>query len=138
CGPCPARGSRARRTFMCVPRGSARTATVPRRGAPIVADGLDGGAPYIELQQGSEQGRVCTMERFGGRQLTERVEDGRLLIGQGLYGDDLRIDGALHVVFVRSTCARARLRGIDAEAARAMPGVRAIWTGADLANDGVE
>jgi len=78
------------------------------------------------------------MERFGGKQLTERVEDVRLLTGQGRYVDDLRIDGALHVVFVRSTYAHARLRGIDAEAARAMPGVRAIWTGADLANDGVE
>ena len=61
-----------------------------------------------------------------------RVEDEPLLRGQGRFVDDLNIPGALHVSFLRSGVAHARLKSIDADAARALPGVVAVLTFADL------
>ncbi|WP_291296154.1 xanthine dehydrogenase family protein molybdopterin-binding subunit [Elioraea sp.] len=61
-----------------------------------------------------------------------RVEDARFLRGRGRYTDDHRFDGAAHMVLVRSPHAAARIGGIDARAARAMPGVLAVLTGEDL------
>ncbi len=65
-----------------------------------------------------------------------RIEDKRLLTGKGRYGDDRR-DGALHAVFVRSDFASARVLGVEADDARAMPGVFAVFTGADMAAAGI-
>jgi carbon-monoxide dehydrogenase large subunit len=61
-----------------------------------------------------------------------RVEDGRFLKGEACYVGDMKLPDMLHAVFVRSVYAHGRLRGIDAEAARAAPGVRAVLTGDDL------
>src|SRR4051794_9467662 len=61
-----------------------------------------------------------------------RVEDAPLLRGQGRFVDDLDIPGALHVAFLRSPVAHGRLKGIDASAAKALPGVHAVLTYADL------
>src|SRR4051812_1703218 len=61
-----------------------------------------------------------------------RVEDGALLRGQGRFVDDLDMPGALHVAFLRSPVAHGRLNGIDASAAKALPGVHAVLTYADL------
>ena len=61
-----------------------------------------------------------------------RVEDGPLLRGQGRFVDDLDIPGALHVAFLRSPVAHGRLNGIDASAAKALSGVHAVLTFADL------
>lgn len=55
-----------------------------------------------------------------------RVEDHRLLTGRGLYVHDVRQPGMLHAVFVRSTHARARLAGVDLQAARDAEGVVAV------------
>ncbi len=60
------------------------------------------------------------------------VEDARLLTGHGTYVDDIALPGMLHACFVRSPFARAAIRGIDTAAARALPGVRAVFTAADL------
>ena len=57
-----------------------------------------------------------------------RVEDAPLLRGQGRFVDDLDIPGALHVAFLRSPVAHGRLKGIDASAAKALPGVHAVLT----------
>jgi carbon-monoxide dehydrogenase large subunit len=62
-----------------------------------------------------------------------RVEDARFLRGRGRYTDDHRLAGAAHMVPVRSPHAAARIGGIDARAARAIPGVLAVLTGDDLA-----
>jgi aerobic carbon-monoxide dehydrogenase large subunit len=62
-----------------------------------------------------------------------RVEDERLLTGQGCFAGDLRLPGMLHAVFVRSPYARARVRGVDAAAARALPQVRAVLCAEDFA-----
>lgn len=62
----------------------------------------------------------------------ERVEDLRLLTGRGQFVDDLACEGLLHAVIYRSSVAHGRIRSIDTSAARAMPGVHAVITAADL------
>ena len=61
-----------------------------------------------------------------------RREDVRLLTGKGNYSADPHPDGMLHAVLVRSHHAHAAIGGIDATAARAIPGVVAVFTAADL------
>ena len=61
-----------------------------------------------------------------------RKEDQRLVSGRGRYLDDIVVPGALHACFVRSPHAHARILGISADAARAMPGVAGVFTGQDL------
>jgi len=61
-----------------------------------------------------------------------RIEDGPLLRGKGRFVDDLPLDDALHVAFLRSPVAHARLKGVDTGAAGALPGVHAVLTFADL------
>ncbi|MDR6953369.1 carbon-monoxide dehydrogenase large subunit [Ancylobacter sp. 3268] len=67
-----------------------------------------------------------------GRAVT-RPNAKRLLVGRGRYVTDLTLPRMLHAAFLRSPYAHARIASIDAEAARAMPGVRLVATGADLA-----
>ncbi|MFM9226670.1 MAG: xanthine dehydrogenase family protein molybdopterin-binding subunit, partial [Actinomycetota bacterium] len=76
---------------------------------------------------------------MGGSILGNRVlrkEDPKFLTVGGTYVDDLLdeplLDGALHVTYVRSTVAHGVINSIDASDALAMPGVRAVFTGADL------
>jgi carbon-monoxide dehydrogenase large subunit len=61
-----------------------------------------------------------------------RVEDPQLLEGRGTYVGNLQIDGLLHLKFVRSTMAHARIVSIDTDEAQALPGVVAVYTPADL------
>jgi len=61
-----------------------------------------------------------------------RVEDEPLLRGRGRFVDDIVLPGMLHAAFLRSPHAHARLIGIDTGKARALPGVRAIFTYADV------
>ena len=61
-----------------------------------------------------------------------RLEDPRRLRGEGVYVDDVHVPGMLHATVVRSPHAHARLRGIDAAAAQAAPGVAAVFTAGDL------
>jgi carbon-monoxide dehydrogenase large subunit len=63
----------------------------------------------------------------------KRKEDPRLITGAGSYVGDMKLPGMHHVVFVRSPYAHARIRGIDAAAARAHPGVLAVVTGQEFA-----
>src|SRR5215212_8497999 len=62
----------------------------------------------------------------------KRVEDPRLLRGEGRYVDDVHPDGCLHAVFVRSQHAHAMIGSIDLSATRTFPGVVDIVTAADL------
>jgi len=62
----------------------------------------------------------------------KRREDPRLVRGAGAYVGDMKLPGMLHMVLVRSPYAHALIRAIDPTAARAMPGVLAVWTAADL------
>jgi carbon-monoxide dehydrogenase large subunit len=62
----------------------------------------------------------------------KRTEDPRLLTGLGAYTDDRQVPRVLHVAFRRSDQAHARIRSIDCSAARAAPGVVAVFTAEDL------
>ena len=72
--------------------------------------------------------------RWIGRSL-ERREDVRLLTGQGAYLADLRVPDCLHLCFVRSDHAHAKIGDIRLERALAMPGVVGAITGAELAKE---
>jgi carbon-monoxide dehydrogenase large subunit len=61
-----------------------------------------------------------------------RAEDLRFLKGAGRFIDDLSREGMLHAVLLRSPVAHGRIRRIDTAAARAMPGVHAVMTAADI------
>ncbi|CAB4889719.1 unannotated protein [freshwater metagenome] len=61
-----------------------------------------------------------------------RTEDPALLMGQGTFIDNLDLEGAVHVVYVRSQMAHARITGIDTEDARQLPGVLGIFTNDDI------
>src|SRR3954452_14081363 len=75
--------------------------------------------------------RVATANRFIGASVKRR-EEPRLLTGQGTYVDDVVLPGMVHAAFVRSPVARARILSIDTAAARALPGVHAVYTADDL------
>ncbi len=64
-----------------------------------------------------------------------RKEDFRFITGQGQYTDDVTRPGETRAVFVRSPHAHAKIKGIDVSAARKMPGVIDVLTGAQLATD---
>ena len=64
-----------------------------------------------------------------------RREDAPILTGESRYIDDLQVPGALHIEVVRSPHAHARVTSVDTSAALALPGVVAVFTGADLAGE---
>ena len=75
--------------------------------------------------------------KFGLAQPVRRVEDPRLLKGDGQYTDDITLPNMLWGAVLRSPHAAATLGAIDTAPALALPGVGAIYTGADLAADGI-
>ncbi len=76
---------------------------------------------------------ALALTRYGVGQPVTRTEDPILLRGEGRYTDDLNEPGQAYAWMVRSNHAHGILRGIDSSAAKAMPGVLAIYTAADLA-----
>ena len=74
--------------------------------------------------------------RFIGKPLS-RKEDERLVTGKGRFTDDFNLDGQVHAAMVRSPHPHARIVAIDVAAAKAMPRVLGIFTGADCAADGL-
>jgi carbon-monoxide dehydrogenase large subunit len=70
-------------------------------------------------------------ERYTGASI-KRSEDPRILTGAGRYVDDVKLPGMLHAAFVRSPMAHASVLSVDVSAARALPGVVAVLTGAEL------
>ncbi len=77
------------------------------------------------------------MGQFGIGQSVRRFEDPRLLRGEGRFLEDVRLPGQLSAFILRSPHAHARIVSIDAAAASAAPGVVAVFTGADVAADGL-
>ncbi len=75
--------------------------------------------------------------KFGVAQPVRRVEDPRLLVGDGRYTDDIQLANEAIGVVLRSPHAAATILSTDAAAARAMPGVLGIFTAADLNADGI-
>ncbi|MCX7961607.1 MAG: xanthine dehydrogenase family protein molybdopterin-binding subunit [Burkholderiales bacterium] len=78
-----------------------------------------------------------SIARFGASRTQKRLEDDRLLAGRGLFSDDRNLPGQAWMVVVRSPHAHARIVSIEANDARAAPGVLAVYTAADLKADGV-
>ncbi len=74
---------------------------------------------------------VVPVPPYIGRRL-RRVEDERLITGQGRYAGDIKLEGLAHVAFCRSTLPHARIRAVDRAVAAGMPGVLAVWTADDL------
>lgn len=66
-----------------------------------------------------------------------RKEDRKFLLGKGRFLEDIDLPGVLQTVFVRSPHGHAEIAGIDVSQASSLPGVIAIFTGRDLADDGV-
>jgi aerobic carbon-monoxide dehydrogenase large subunit len=77
------------------------------------------------------------MKQFGIGQPVRRVEDRRFITGRGNYVDDIERPRQAHAFMLRSPHAHARLGAIDATAALSAPGVLAVLTGEDLAQDGI-
>ncbi len=72
-------------------------------------------------------------EGIGARVL--RKEDKRFITGKGKYTDDIKMENQAYAAFVRSPHAHAKVTGINADAAKAMPGVEAVLTGPELVAD---
>ena len=61
-----------------------------------------------------------------------RKEDARLITGRTRWTDNITLNGMLHIAMVRSPVAHGRITGIEVDAAKQMPGVVAVFTGALL------
>jgi len=75
--------------------------------------------------------------RFGAGKPIKRLEDQRLLTGKGQFIDDKPEDGALWLHVLRSPHAHAKILSIDTAEAAKMPGIAAVYTGADLVRDNI-
>jgi carbon-monoxide dehydrogenase large subunit len=76
---------------------------------------------------------ALSLTKFGIGQPVKRGEDPTLVSGHGRYTDDINLPGQAYAVMVRSTIAHGVIRGVDTAAAKEMPGVLTVLTGADLA-----
>ncbi|MEX2248737.1 MAG: molybdopterin cofactor-binding domain-containing protein, partial [Parvibaculum sp.] len=77
------------------------------------------------------------MVKFGVGQPARRVEDLRLITGEGRYADDMSLPGQVHAYMVRSPRAHALITGIDTSDAKAAAGVIAVYTGEDAEKAGL-
>ena len=75
---------------------------------------------------------ALALTKFGVGQPVRRTEDPKLVRGEGRYTDDINLPGQAYAVMVRSRDAHGLIRSIDTAAAKAMPGVLAVLTAADL------
>ncbi len=78
-----------------------------------------------------------TEDRFAIGQPVPRSEDPVLLRGEGHYSDDFNLPGQAYAVIVRSPMAHGLIHKIETSVARAMPGVLAVHTAADLEKGGI-
>ncbi|MBV8921796.1 xanthine dehydrogenase family protein molybdopterin-binding subunit [Bradyrhizobium sp.] len=76
---------------------------------------------------------TIALQKYGVGQPVRRKEDDTLVRGKGRYTDDFNLPGQAYAWIVRSSHAHGIIRGIDTAAAKAMPGVLGVFTGADLA-----
>src|SRR5436305_325656 len=79
---------------------------------------------------------AIALQKYGVGQPVRRKEDDTLVRGKGKYTDDFSLPGQAYAWIVRSSHAHGTIKNIDTSAAKAMPGVLGVWTGADLASAG--
>ena len=84
------------------------------------------------------QGSSEATTRFGSGQAVKRVEDHLLLLGAGMYTNDVSLPGQTSLVFVRSPYPHAKIMAIDTQAAQSMPGVHGVFTGQALLAAGLK
>ena len=77
-------------------------------------------------------------QRFGSGQAVRRIEDPALVAGKGQFTDDVTLPGQTWLSFQRSPYPHARITAIDTSAALALPGVLAVYSGADLVAAGLK
>jgi carbon-monoxide dehydrogenase large subunit len=77
---------------------------------------------------------AIALQKYGVGQPVRRKEDDTLVRGKGKYTDDFTLPGQTYAWIVRSSHAHGIIRGLDTAAAKAMPGVLGVWSGADLAS----
>ena len=87
----------------------------------------------MQDQVSSALENAIALQKNGVGQPVRRKEDDTLVRGKGKYTDDFSLPGQAYAWMVRSHHAHGIIRGIATTAARAMPGVLGIWTGAELA-----
>src|SRR6201994_4779001 len=75
---------------------------------------------------------AIALQKYGVGQPVRRKEDDTLVRGKGKYTDDFSLPKQAYAWMVRSSHAHGIIKGIDISAAKAMPGVLGVWTGADL------
>ncbi|MGE0063770.1 MAG: xanthine dehydrogenase family protein molybdopterin-binding subunit [Xanthobacteraceae bacterium] len=85
-----------------------------------------------ERTRDATQQANLALTKFGVGQSVPRKEDPTLVSGQGRYTDDVNLPGQAYAAIVRSRDAHGVIRSIDTQAARAMPGVLAVYTAGDL------
>src|SRR3977135_2103020 len=86
-----------------------------------------------DLTSPSSLENAIELQKYGVGQPVRRKEDDTLERGKGKYTDDLNLPGQGYAWIGRSSPAHGVIRSIDTSAAKAMPGVLGVWTGADLA-----
>src|SRR6201994_393488 len=79
---------------------------------------------------------AIALQKYGVGQPVRRKEDDTLVRGKGKYTDDFSLPRQAYAWIVRSSHAHGVIKSIDTAAAREMPGVLGVWTGADLAAAG--
>jgi carbon-monoxide dehydrogenase large subunit len=77
---------------------------------------------------------AIALQKYGVGQPVRRKEDDRLVRGKGKYTDDFALPNQAYAWMVRSSHAHGIIKRIETSAAKAMPGVLGVWTGADLAS----
>ena len=87
---------------------------------------------HLDQEAPPENSSFCSI----GKPIT-RKEDERLVTGHGLFSDDFSLEGQAYAVMLRSPHPHARILGIDAAQAKAMPGVFGVFTGVDCHADGL-
>src|ERR1700746_2106720 len=81
--------------------------------------------------------RAEALMKFGVGQPVRRFEDASLVTGHGRYTDDIGLPHSAYAYVLRSPVAHAEIRKVDAQAARAMPGVLLVLTGDEVTEDGL-
>src|SRR5262249_34414498 len=114
--------------------GFGRSMDVSRR--VMVGPGKSCGATGENSGAGMNRPDIARFAAIG-RPL-RRKEDLRLITGAGQFSDDLSLDGQVYATMVRSPHPHARIVAIDTARARALPGVLGVFTGADIAADGLK
>ncbi|GAA3137192.1 xanthine dehydrogenase family protein molybdopterin-binding subunit [Streptosporangium carneum] len=94
---------------------------------------LDAGLVAERIAESDQLGRPSDAHEVG--RARRRKEDARLVTGRTTWTDNIQLPGMLYVAFLRSPMAHARITRIDTSAARARPGVVAVHSGQDFADE---